>query len=165
MSKKIQTNQKHMNQDNRIIIEKRLDSATPLSHIAEELGKDPSTIAKEVKKHRIFQQHNTYNTKPNRCALAPSCHRKNLCGVYASICKRECRHCPQCHTHCLDFIPFDYHCILTDKAPYVCNGCKKKVQCRLDKYFYRATTAQKQFPNQEQALTFPKTNWPFQMRP
>ena len=145
MSKKVQTNQKHMNQDNRVIIEKRLDTASPLCHIAEELGKDPTTIAKEIKKHRIFQQHNTYNDKSNRCALAPSCHRKNLCEVYAPICKRECRHCPQCHRHCTDFIPFDYHCNLTDKAPYVCNGCKKKVQCRLDKYFYRATTAQKQY--------------------
>ena len=71
MSKKIQTNQKHMNQDNRIIIEKRLDSATPLSHIAEELGKDPSTIAKEVingkwgtgeeRKRRLTQAGYNYN--------------------------------------------------------------------------------------------------------
>lgn len=145
MSKKIQTTQKHMNQDNRVTIEKRLDAATPISTIAKELSKDPTTIAKEIKKHRIFQQHNTYNQKPNRCALAANCRRKDLCKLYAPVCKRECRHCPQCHKHCPDFIPFDYHCKLTDKAPYVCNGCKKKVQCRLDKYFYRATTAQKQY--------------------
>lgn len=145
MSKKIQTTHKHMNQDNRITIEKSLDTATPLSTIAKELCKDPTTIAKEIKRHRIFQQHNTYNQKPNRCALAATCHKKNLCELYAPVCKRECRHCPQCHKHCTDFIPFDYHCTLTNKAPYVCNGCKKKVQCRLDKYFYRATTAQKQY--------------------
>ena len=47
-----------------------------------------------------------------------------------------------CHKHYPDFIPYDYHCKLTDKAPYVCNGCQKKAQCRLDKYFYRATKAQ-----------------------
>ena len=54
MSKKIETNQKHMNQDNRVVIEKRLDTSTPLSAIAAELGKDPTTISKEIKKHRSF---------------------------------------------------------------------------------------------------------------
>ena len=145
MAKKIQTNQKHMTQDDRVTIEKCLDAKTTLCHIAQELGKDPTTIAKEIKKHRIFQQHNTFNDKPNRCALAPSCHRKNLCEIFAPICKKECKYCPRCHKHCPDFIPYDYHCKLTDKAPYVCNGCQKKAQCRLDKYFYRATKAQKEY--------------------
>ena len=145
MAKKIQTNQKHMTQDDRVTIEKCLDAKTTLCHIAQELGKDPTTIAKEIKKHRTFQQHNTFNDKPNRCALAPSCHRKNLCEIFAPICKKECKYCPRCHKHCPDFIPYDYHCKLTDKAPYVCNGCQKKAQCRLDKYFYRATKAQKEY--------------------
>ncbi len=57
MSKKIKTNQKHMNQDNRVIIEKGLDTSRSLSSIAAELGKDPTTIAKEIKKHRLFQEH------------------------------------------------------------------------------------------------------------
>ena len=145
MENKIKTNQKHMTQEDRMIIEKRLDEKTPLCHIAEELRKDPTTIAKEIKKHRIFQQHNTFNDKPNRCALAPSCHRKNLCEIFAPICKKECKYCPRCHKHCPDFIPYDYHCKLTDKAPYVCNGCQSKARCRLDKYFYRATKAQKEY--------------------
>lgn len=145
MSKKIQTSQKHMNQDNRIVIEKGLDASQSLSSIARELGKDPTTIAKEIKKHRSFHEHNKYNQKPYRCALDSSCHRKNLCEIYLPICKKECKHCPQCHKHCPDYVPFDYHCTLTDKAPYVCNGCSKKTHCRLDKYFYRAVTAHKQY--------------------
>lgn len=141
----MQTNQKHMNQENRIVIEKGLDASKPMSTIASELSKDPTTISKEVKKHRILQKHNTFNEKPNRCALAKDCHRKDLCKTYAPICKRECRHCPQCHKHCPDFTPFDYHCPLTDKAPFVCNGCSKKTSCRLDKYYYRAVTAHRQY--------------------
>ena len=46
MSRKIKTNQKHMNQDSRVIIEKGLDASKPLSTIAAELGKDPTTVAK-----------------------------------------------------------------------------------------------------------------------
>lgn len=145
MSKKIQTNQKHMNQENRIVIEKGLDTSMSMRAIAAELGKDPTTISKEIKRHRILQKHNTFNEKPGRCALAKDCHRKNLCKTYAPVCRRECRLCPQCHRHCPDFTPFDYHCPLTDKAPFVCNGCKKKAGCRMDKYYYRATTAHRQY--------------------
>ena len=46
MSKKIETNQKHMNQDNRVVIEKRLDASVSFRAIGTELGKDPTTIAK-----------------------------------------------------------------------------------------------------------------------
>ena len=54
MSKKIQPNQKHMNQDTRVGIEKGLDASEPMSTIAVKLGKDPTTIAKKIKKHRVF---------------------------------------------------------------------------------------------------------------
>ena len=61
------------------------------------------------------------------------------------FCKRECKRCPKCHTFCKDYIPFDYHCPKTDKAPYVCNGCPKRSGCRLDKYYYRAVLAQREY--------------------
>lgn len=144
MSKKIQTNQKHMNQDNRVVIEKGLDNSEPLSGIAERIGKDPTTIAKEIKKHRVFQEHNKFNESPFRCANVKDCHKKHVCGSYLA-CKRECHRCNRCHTYCKDYQPFDYHCSKTDRAPFVCNGCKKKSACRLDKYYYRATTAQRQY--------------------
>lgn len=133
-----------MNQDNRVVIEKRLDSKASFSSIAQELGKDPTTIAKEVKKHRVFQEHNKFNEKPYRCALAKDCHRKNVCSTVL-FCKRECRNCNKCHSYCPDYTPYDYHCPLTDKAPFVCNGCSKKSGCRLDKYYYRAVRAQSEY--------------------
>lgn len=134
-----------MNQQNRIVIEKGLDAAKPMSAIASELGKDPTTISKEIKKRGILQRHNAFNEKPNRRALAKDCHRKNLCETYAPICKRERGLCPQCHSHCPDFVPFDYHCALTDKAPFVRNGRKKKSGRGLDKYYYRTVTAHRQY--------------------
>lgn len=144
MSKKIQTNQKHMNQDNRVVIEKGLDTSRPLCSIAEELGKDPTTIAKEIRKHRVFQEHNKFNEPAFRCALTKDCHRKNVCST-TLFCRRECKHCNKCHNFCKDYIPFDYHCPKTDRAPYVCNGCPKKSGCRLDKYYYRAIRAHKEY--------------------
>lgn len=55
MSKKIETNQKHMNQDNRVVIEKRLGASVSFRAIGIELGKDPTTIAKEVKSTEYFR--------------------------------------------------------------------------------------------------------------
>lgn len=102
MSRKIQTNQKHMNQDNRVVIEKGLDSSKTMISIAEELGKDPTTIAKEIKKHRVFQEHNKFNEPAFRCALAKDCHKKHVCSTEL-FCKRECKRCPKCHNFCSDY--------------------------------------------------------------
>ena len=144
MSNKLQPNQKHMNQEDRVIIEKGLDASHTLSSIAADLCKDPTTIAKEIKKHRVFQEHNKFNEPSSRCALAKDCHLKHVCSMVL-YCNKECRRCPRCHNFCKDFVPFDYHCPKTDKAPYVCNACPKRSGCRLDKYYYRAVRAQREY--------------------
>lgn len=145
MCKSIPGNQKHMTLDNRIVIEKALDAGRSLRSIASQLGKDPSTISKEIKKHRTLQEHNHFNEPKNKCVYARSCSRKNLCEIYAPICKRPCKFCNHCNSHCPDFTPRSYHCDKLDKAPFVCNGCDKKLHCRLDKAFYRASTAHRQY--------------------
>lgn len=145
MSKSIPGNQKHMTMDNRVAIEKGLDTKLSLRSIAMQLGKDPTTIAKEIKKHRSFQEHNHYNEPKNKCVHALNCKKKNICGLFAPVCKRACRFCNHCNSHCPDFSPRSYHCDKLDKAPFVCNGCDRKTACRLNKAFYRATTAHRQY--------------------
>lgn len=145
MSKQITGNQKHLTMDDRIIIEKGLELKRSLRSIAAQLGKDPTTISKEIKKHRSFQEHNHFNEPRNKCALAKDCRKKNICGIYAPACKKMCRLCNHCNSHCKDFTPRSYHCPKLDKAPFVCNACDKKSGCRLDKAYYRATTAHRQY--------------------
>ena len=58
-----------MTLDDRISIEKGLDQHLSLRSIALQLGKDPTTISKEIKKHRSFQEHNRFNEPANKCAL------------------------------------------------------------------------------------------------
>ncbi len=134
-----------MTLDDRIAIEKGLEQKCSLRSIAIQLGKDPTTISKEIKKHRFLQEHNHFNEPKNKCALFGSCKKKNICGIYAPVCKKFCRLCNHCNTHCKDFLPRSYHCYKLDKAPFVCNGCSRKSSCRLDKAFYRATTAHRQY--------------------
>lgn len=133
-----------MTLDDRISIEKGLDQHLSLRSIALQLGKDPTTISKEIKSTGLSR--NTIvlmNLLTN--VLWQKIAKENICGTYAPVCKRMCRSCNHCNSHCEDFIPRSYHCSLLDKAPFVCNGCSKKNPCRLDKAYYRSSTAHRQY--------------------
>lgn len=145
MSKQIPGNQKHMTLEDRVKIETGLNAGRFLKDIARELGKDPTTITKEIKKHRLLQPHNGFGEKTNRCAIMATCHRTNLCNSSSAYCHKECKRCTRCASHCSDFVPYDYHCPKTDKAPFVCNACPKRSGCRLDKAYYRANNAYKEY--------------------
>ena len=134
-----------MSLDDRIIIEKGLEQRLSLRSIAAQLGKDPSTVSKEIKKHRSFQEHNHFNEPRNKCASFKDCKKMNICGTYAPVCRKLCRLCSHCNSHCKDFSPRSYHCPSLDKAPFVCNGCTRKSGCRLDKAYYRAAAAHRQY--------------------
>ena len=53
MSKHIPGNQKHLTLEDRIYIENKLNEGVTFKDIARFLCKDPTTISKEVKKHRL----------------------------------------------------------------------------------------------------------------
>ncbi len=136
MSKEIHT-QKHMTLSDRIFIEQSLADHCPFKDIASVLKKDPSTISREIKKHRTLQKGSHYGLK-NNCALLSSCQSANIWAgkLCHSLCKRS-KVC-DCTKHCVEFTPFI--CPSLKKPPYVCNGCSNHA-CRHDKYFYRAKDA------------------------
>ena len=66
MSKYIPGNQKHLTLDDRIYIENELSKGTSFKDIARFLCKDPTTISKEVKAHRLsdwYHKGTFYNAK------------------------------------------------------------------------------------------------------
>lgn len=141
MSKEIRGNQRHLTLEKRIYVEKGLDNGMAFKEIAKYLCKDPTTISKEVKKHRQLTERNSFNS-PNQCAYRRDCCLKNVC-KRPLPCKKECRSCVACNSHCDKFVL--EKCITTQRAPFVCNACYKKAQCRMDKYFYKAITANRQY--------------------
>lgn len=141
MCKLIPGNQKHLTLDNRIYIEKSLDNNMPFREIAKYLCKDPSTISKEVRKHRTLNARNDF-VNFNHCANRRNCQLRNIC-TRPVPCKKQCSSCNECNSHCNKFIK-DI-CLTVIKSPYVCNGCPKKAQCRLDKYFYKAVTSNREY--------------------
>jgi len=141
MSKEIRGNQRHLTLENRIYIEKGLDNGMAFKEIAKYLCKDPTTISKEVKKHRLLTERNFFNS-PNQCMHRRNCHLKNVC-KRPLPCQKECKSCVACNNRCDKFVL--ENCITTQRAPFVCNACYKKAQCRMDKYFYKAVTANRQY--------------------
>ena len=111
-----------------------------LKEVAEMLEKDPTTISKEVKKHRIMKEYN--NDDPCKCnsicANYTTCEVKHLCGK--SYCNFDCKKCIKCKTVCDKFV--ERTCPTLKKFPFVCNGCGKLKSCNLTKYFYYADRAQ-----------------------
>lgn len=127
------SNQKHLTLDERNYIEQALSRNSSFKEIAIFLFKDPTTISKEVKKHRIRKEGQAIHVGFNHCARRYSCHRKNLCN---QNCSKECRHCTHCNKICSDFE--DGICFRLTHAPFVCNGCSEKYSCKLTKYYYKA---------------------------
>ena len=138
MSKLIPGNQKHLTLSDRIEIEKGLKEGMPFKEIAKILCKDPTTVSKEIKLHRQFRER-AYKVA-NTCKHSRTCKTKNLC-QNGNKCDRACSACRmhKCNKVCPDFTPDA--CDTLKRAPFVCNGCRKNTNCRLDRYHYRAEYA------------------------
>lgn len=128
--------QKHLTLEERKYIEEGLDKNLLFKEIAKFLSKDPSTISKEIRKHRQRKEPGSIHFGFNKCANRQSCHRKNICNPN---CTKECRSCKLCNEKCSDFD--EGLCARLRRPPYVCNGCEFNLNCRKIKYLYRAYTS------------------------
>ena len=132
------SNNLHLLLDERNIIEQELNNNNSLKNIAILLDKDPTTISKEIKKHRIRKEGQSIHVGFNHCTRRYNCHRRNVCGFN---CNKVCRNCNICNKVCSDFE--DGICLRLKRAPFVCNGCSHKISCRLTKYYYKALSSHK----------------------
>ena len=112
----------HLTAEERKIIEDGIRNGATKKSIADTLGKDKSTIGKEIKTHRYLS---------HKCSLTPPCARMT-----------SCRHNHVCGG-CDDFVIF--RCSRRDRSPGACNGCSKYTHCRYDKYTYSADLAHKEY--------------------
>ena len=94
MSNLIPGNQKHLTLDKRVFLEKCLDQNMTMKDIAKPLCKDPSTISKEIKKHRTFHPHNDLTSRGpmTRCINKKDCSLKKVC-LTTSLCTGRCASC------------------------------------------------------------------------
>ena len=130
----------YMDLSDRLAIEIGVSMRHPFNKIAKELGRHPSTIAREIRENRYYIPGSDFMR--NDCQRARQCQRKrHLCGD--ERCKRICIACCKwdCHEHCDRYVK--RHCSRPDEPPYVCNACSQKRLCTVDRFIYSAKHAQK----------------------
>lgn len=134
---------KHLTLTDRIQIERGLTSRKSFTEIGREIGKDPTTVSKEVKKHIRVKERYTPIPIPAACTANADkhhlCTRRHVCGNMA--CTQLCRLCRKysCRDVCQDYTPRE--CEKLKKPPYVCNGCESRGSCQLEKVVYSAKYA------------------------
>lgn len=137
--------QKHLLLEQRSTIQEMISRNCSFTEIGNALDKHPSTISKEVRNHLVFSKIGYRFIKFNACIHRNNCEKKHVC----SICKpdrnyKKCSNCPACNNNCSEFV--EEVCSKLLKPPYVCNGCSKRQSgCTLEKRFYYADTAQKEY--------------------
>lgn len=132
----------HMTIDNRYTIFNGLEVRMPLNQIAAQVGKNRSTISREIRKHAVETDQGAPCRIKNRCIHRNNCQHRGLCEDKPN-CTRRCSTCANCNRTCPDYV--EEHCPLLDRPPYVCNGCSSLASCVLMKRFYRPVVAQQEY--------------------
>ena len=104
----------HLTLEERRVILTGIKNGSTKVAIAKTLGKDKSTIGKEIKQHRQLT---------HKCSLPLECNNY-----------RKCRYERQCTAQCPDYSPFT--CSRRDRSPGACNGCSNWSRCRFNKIQY-----------------------------
>src|SRR5690554_2003498 len=68
-------NNSHLTLEHRKIIQAGIENNSTKASIARTIGKDETTVAKEIRKHRKLRSRNTFN-RPILCAKQKTCKRK-----------------------------------------------------------------------------------------
>lgn len=108
----------HLSLEDRKKIQEGIESELTKVQIAKSIGKDPSTVGKEIKNRRKLKPRNPFNT-PITCTKFKQC----------GICKGKCSEYEE------------IKCLRRDRKVGACNLCPDIKKCRLDKYFYYAKQA------------------------
>ena len=118
----------HLTIAERQIIETGIRNGSTKKSIADTVGKDKSTVGKEIKLHRYLKSKSRY---PIDCALFQKCKNRDT-----FHCNKECENYKQ------------FECKRRDRSPGACNGCSSYSRCHYDKYFYSADLAEREYKNQ-----------------
>lgn len=119
-------NQKHLSLAQRIIIQTGISNLSSLKSIANTIGKDYTTVKREIIRHRIFKPIITMVTNlllnVNIIFLVPVRIKMILLSAILHVLLFSCK--------------------IRDKTPIACNGCKSLKSCLKDNFIYDAKAAE-----------------------
>ena len=119
----VNDNVTHLTIEERRIIETGIRHGSTKTAIAKTIGKDNSTVGKEIKLHRKLK---------HPSSLARDCSNY-----------RHCKYGRECFPECEDYEQFN--CKRRDRSPGACNGCSNYSRCRFDKYIYDPSEAEHEY--------------------
>ena len=127
---------RHLDVNERFVIEKMLDTGNSPAKIAEVLNRPRKTITNEIINHTLFVA-----SDKNDCLeyINKTCKERNACSRYCD--HKLCRNCKSvdCYKVCQNYTKS--YCDKLDKSPHVCNGCERMYRCNHDKMLYKALKA------------------------
>jgi len=129
----------HFTQDERIELQELLNRRLKCLEIAYRLGKDPTSVSREVKRNRKFEgRRHGCGKQATLCSKFRGCKVEGLCETCMT---KKCSTCSKkdCTRLCNGFEKME--CRQTTRFPYVCNGCSKRSSCRLERWSYSAYVA------------------------
>jgi transposase, IS30 family len=129
-------NEKHLTSEQRSQIQNGLNSGKSFKEIGREIGKDCTSVSREIRRNLTVVQKGCFGKSFNDCALIESCTLKQSCDD-ALCSKSRCRGCKAgCNSKCKQYVK--KVCPDLQKPPYVCNSCKRIMKCNAEKRFYNA---------------------------
>lgn len=136
---------KHLKMEERSAIENGLNQRKSFNEIAKEIGKSPSTVSKEVRKHLMQETTGSSGSGHNSCKYRMGCTEKGVCKICYQQHKTNCWSCGKCNGVCPKYE--EEICSKLSSPPYCCNGCIKRRRCTLTKSFYKAHKADEAYRN------------------
>ena len=113
----------HLTSEERRIIESGVRHGSTKTAIAKTIGKDNSTVGKEIKLHRKLKRPTSL---PRECSNY-----------------KHCKYGRECFPECEDYEQFT--CKRRDRSPGACNGCSNYSRCRFNKYIYDPAEAEHEY--------------------
>ena len=112
----------HFTLEERQIVQQGCYEGKTITLIAKKVGHSKSSTASEIFEHRILKY---------------QCKMPLECSNY-----KTCKYGRNCSLNCDNYIEF--YCKRRDKSPKCCNGCSNYQSCRMSKYYYEASVAEKE---------------------
>ena len=131
---------RHLTYDDRCEIQRMLGAGESVSPVARSLGRNVSSITREIVRNRRDDGYRSTPTAMVRlCTHVRTCGLKGICPRCST---RRCASCSRvrCANICPRFTP--EVCERTAAAPFVCDGCASINGCRLHRYRYDAKLAE-----------------------
>lgn len=134
---------KHLTLNDRMNISQMLSEQKSFKAIAAAIGKNCTSVSREIRNHMVFRKTGGYGRVYNACIHRRTCNISRLCTDCPLTNRKYCSLCDKCNSSCPDFE--EEKCPKLDKPPYVCNGCPDRNKCTLEKHIYNAASADKEY--------------------